>query len=276
MNAPDSFNSDCQPVRAGRCDRLAVEIYPTRQAMGQAAARAVAHYMRENLASHEYVAMIFAAAPSQNEFLAALAEEPDLDWARVIAFHMDEYIGLPPNAPENFGQFLRTRLFDRVKPGVVYYLNGNAPKPEEEARRYSELLAANPLDIACLGIGENGHLAFNDPPVADFADPERVKIVEIDEVSRLQQVHDGCFARLEDVPNRALTVTIPPLIGARIVSCVVPSPSKANAVRNTLHGPIATTCPASILRQHEQAILYLDQDSAGLIEADLRPFDGGR
>jgi glucosamine-6-phosphate deaminase len=266
MNATGSFNSGPQPGRVAQYDRLAVEIYPTRLAAGQAAARAVAQSMRMHLTSHNRVAMVFAAAPSQNEFLAALAEEPDLDWKRVIAFHLDEYLGLPSDAAQNFGSFLRSRLFDLVKPGVVHYLDGNVPDSDAEARRYSKLLAANPLDIACLGIGENGHLAFNDPAVADFVDPERVKIVEIDEVSRLQQVHDGCFARLEDVPTRALTVTIPPLVGATVVSCVVPGPSKGIAVRDALCGPIATSCPASILRRHEHATLYLDPDSAQLMQ----------
>ncbi len=265
MNVQRSNRTGPQPERIERYEQLVVEIYPTRQAMGQAAARTVAHSMQETIARHGRVAMIFAAAPSQNEFLAALATEPDLDWTRVIAFHLDEYLGLPPDAPQNFGNFLRARLFDQVRPGVVHYLNGSAPNPDAEARRYSELLTANPLDIACLGIGENGHLAFNDPAVADFADPQTVKLVEIDEVSRLQQVHDGCFACLTDVPTRALTVTIPPLIAAKAVFCVVPAPSKAIAVRNALCGPIATSCPASILRRHERAVLYLDRDSARLI-----------
>jgi glucosamine-6-phosphate deaminase len=260
-----STGTGTHPDRVDRFDRLAVEIYLTRLAMGQAAARAVANRIRKCFEIQDRVAIVFAAAPSQIEFLAALAQEKDLDWMRVIAYHLDEYVGLPANAPQNFGNFLRERLFDIVKPGLVHYLNGNAADPEAEARRYSALLAANPVDIACLGIGENGHLAFNDPPVADFADPESVKIVEVDDVSRLQQIHDGCFARLEDVPNRALTVTIPPLIAAPAVYCVVPAPSKAVAVRNTLLGPIATTCPASILRRHEQAVLYLDQDSSRLV-----------
>jgi glucosamine-6-phosphate deaminase len=251
--------------RTERVDSLLVEVYPDRQSLGVAAGRAVARRMRQELAAHDRIAMMFAAAPSQNEFLATLAEESDLDWGRVIAFHMDEYIGLPAGAPQSFGHFLRERLFDRVKPGQVHFLDGNAPDPEAEARRYAELMSNQLLDFACVGIGENGHLAFNDPPIADFADPFAVKIVEMDEISRLQQVHDGAFARVEEMPRRALTVTVPPLFGARIVSATVPGPTKVTAVRDTLRGPIATSCPASILRRHPDATLYLDRDSAALV-----------
>jgi glucosamine-6-phosphate deaminase len=257
--------TDAAPERVAHFDNLRVEIYPNRQLLGEAAARAVAARVRDLLARQDRVAMIFAAAASQSEFLAALAVAPDLDWRRVVAFHLDEYLGLAPDAPQNFGNFLRARIFDRVRPGTVHYLNGNAPDPHAEAARYAALLAAHPLDVACVGIGENGHLAFNDPPVADFADPRAVKLVEIDEISRNQQVHDGAFARLEDVPRLALTVTIPPIVGARHLSCVVPAPAKAPAVRDTLLGPIATSCPASILRRHEHAVLYLDRDSARLL-----------
>lgn len=265
MTSRASSNSGPRPERVEQSDRLVIEVYRSRHEMGQAAAVTVARHMRQALARNDRVRMIFAAAPSQNEFLAALAAEPDLDWQRVIAFHMDEYLGLPREATQAFGTFLRIRLFDRVQPSTIHYLDGTSPNPEAEAQRYGALLAANPLDIACVGIGENGHLAFNDPPVADFNDPRPVKIVEVDEVSRLQQVHDGCFKDIADVPRRALTVTIPPLVGARVISCVVPGPTKAHAVHDTLHGPITTRCPASILRRHPQAILYLDPGSAHLI-----------
>jgi glucosamine-6-phosphate deaminase len=221
--------------------------------------------MRQELAARDRIAVMFASAPSQNEFLATLVAETDIDWSRVVAFHMDEYIGLAPDAPQSFANFLRLRLFDRVNPGVVHYLDGAATDPLAEARRYAQLLAAHPLDIACVGIGENGHLAFNDPWVADFDDPVGVKIVEIDEISRHQQVHDGTFARFEDVPPVALTVTMPPIVGARLVSAVVPGPTKARAIRDTLRGPIATSCPASILRRHPNARLAIDRDSAALI-----------
>lgn len=254
-----------EPDWEARFGRVLVRAYRTRSAMGQAAAKTVADQMRRLLADKEHVAMVFAAAPSQEEFLAALVEEPDLAWDRVVAFHLDEYVGLSPDAPQGFGNFLRARLFDRVRPGAVNYLDGNAPDLAFEAARYSHLLATHPLDIACVGIGENGHIAFNDPPVADFADPVAVKVVELDPVCRAQQVHDGCFARLEEVPTRALTLTVPGIVAATWVSCVVPASSKAQAVRDTLRGPVAPSCPASILRRHERATLYLDRDSASLV-----------
>ncbi|HLZ09923.1 MAG TPA: glucosamine-6-phosphate deaminase [Chloroflexota bacterium] len=264
MSAGDA-DVDSRPDRVERFENLLVEIHPDRRALGRAAGRAAARRMRQELAGHDRIAVMFAAAPSQNEFLATLGAESDLDWSRVIAFHMDEYIGLPAGALQSFGHYLRSRLFDRVKPGVIHFLDGNATDPEAEARRYADLLKAQPLDLAFVGIGENGHLAFNDPPIADFADPLAVKIVEMDDISRLQQVHDGAFARVDEMPRRALTVTIPPLVGARMVSATVPGPTKITAIRDTLRGPIASTCPASILRRHRNAVLYLDRDSAALI-----------
>lgn len=206
--------------------------------------------------------MIFAAAPSQNEFLASLIDEPGLDWSRVTAFHMDEYLGLPADAPQRFGNFLRARLFNRVHPGVVHFID-SASETAAECARYGALLRAAPIDIVCLGIGENGHIAFNDPPVADFDDPDMVKPVELDLPCKEQQVHDGCFATIADVPNHALTLTIPMLLSGAYLSCVVPGTAKRRAIRDTLHGPITTACPASILRRHPACVLYLDRDSAG-------------
>jgi len=209
--------------------------------------------------------MVFASAPSQEEFLAALAVQPDLDWRRVIAFHMDEYVGLPNDAPQGFGRFLRQRVFDRVQPGVVHYLDGDAPDLDEESARYGALLRRYPPDITCAGVGESGHLAFNDPPFADFEDQALVKIVRLAEQSRHQQVREECFQSLKDVPELAITLTIPALFFAPYFSCVVPFRSKAEAVREMLTGPVTTGCPASILRRHPNAILYLDRESAALI-----------
>lgn len=262
METPRARDGDREPDRRRRFDRLEVGVYRTRLSMGQAAARAVADRLRILLAEKRRVAMVFAAAPSQEEFLATLATEPSLDWERVVAFHLDEYVGLAPSAPQGFGSFLRMRLFARVRPGTVQYLNGNAADLSAECARYARLLADDPLDVACIGIGENGHVAFNDPPVADFDDPRVVKVVELDPICRAQQVHDGCFAHLEEVPTRALTLTVPAIFGATWVHCIVPASSKARAVHDTLLGPVDTSCPASILRRHERATLYLDRDSA--------------
>jgi glucosamine-6-phosphate deaminase len=255
--------------RVFRVDQLKVEVHANRQHMGEAAARAVAQTIQTigiDLNAHEWIPMIFASAPSQDEFLTALAKEPNLDWERVAAFHMDEYIGLPPNAPQSFGKYLRQRLFDQVRPGLIHYLDGNNPNLAEEIGRYSKLLQAYPTRITCAGIGENGHLAFNDPPLADFKDEALLRVVDLASRSRQQQVNDGCFDHVEDVPKRALTLTIPVLISSANFTCVVPGRSKAEAVRRMLTGPITADCPASILRQHPNATLYLDLESADLIE----------
>jgi glucosamine-6-phosphate deaminase len=253
------------PVETRRVDRLEVRVYANRAALGEAAAADAAAAMRVALAERGRVRVAFAAAPSQVEFLAALAAAPEIDWSRVTAFQLDDYVGLPEEAPQRFAQFLRTHLFDRVRPGEVQPIGAvrNTAEAVDECRRYAARLAAAPLDLVCLGIGENGHLAFNDPPVADFADPERVKLVELDEACRQQQVNDGCFPVLDRVPTHAITLTIPMLLSGRRLVCVVPGPRKREAVRQTLAGPIATACPASILRTHSACALYLDRDSDG-------------
>ena len=246
-------------------DKLTVKIYDTRAAMGRDAAREAAACMRALLAEKDEINMIFAAAPSQNEFLAALAEEPDIDWGRINAYHMDEYVGLDCDAaPQSFARFLKDALFDRVPFRTVNLLNGKGDA-QAEAARYSELLRAHPVDIVCMGIGENGHIAFNDPGVADFNDDKLVKVVPLDLTCRTQQVHDGCFAKLEDVPTHAFTLTIPALMAAAHHFCMVPAATKAEAVRATLTGPIAETCPATILRTAPHATLYCDGDSASLL-----------
>lgn len=245
-------------------DALRVRIFETREAMGAAAAADIAAAIRRVLEKKEHCAMIFAAAPSQNEVLSALAAA-DIDWGRVHAYHMDEYIGLPGDAPQGFANFLRRALFDRVPFGRVCCLDSQG-KPEEEAARYAALLERDPTDIVVMGVGENGHIAFNDPPVADFRDPVLVKPVELDPVCRMQQVHDGCFPRLEDVPEMAMTLTVPALCRAGEAFCIVPARTKAPAVREMLEGAVDEHCPASVLRRHPRAALYLDGESASLLE----------
>jgi glucosamine-6-phosphate deaminase len=249
------------PVAVMRAGSLKVETYGTRAAMGAAAAVFVARRMRSLMAGRGAARMIFASAPSQVEFLDALAAEPDLDWSRVTAFHMDEYIGLGPDAAQSFGRFIREHLLDRVGVGRAHFIDGTASVPAECAR-YAALLRDAPIDIVCMGIGENGHVAFNDPPVADFNDRLAVKAVELDERCRQQQVHDGCFPSFDAVPRHALTLTVPSLMSAAMVSVVVPAPSKADAVHAAVYGPIATACPASILKRHSNATMFLDLDSA--------------
>ena len=243
-------------------DKLKVRMLLSREEMGRAAAEDCAARLRELLAQQEYVNMIFAAAPSQNETLAALVAAPDIDWTRVRAFHMDEYVGLATGAPQTFGTYLREHIFGLVPFAAVHYLQPDAPDAKAECARYGELLEKYPADICCLGIGENGHIAFNDPGVADFDDPKPVKIATLDEVCRMQQVHDGCFPTLEAVPKRAMTLTIPSLVRAKYMFCSVPGKSKRAAIRRTLTEPITADCPATILRRHPHAILYCDRDSS--------------
>ena len=206
--------------------------------------------------------MIFAAAPSQNEFLSHLIHDKRIDWTRINAFHMDEYIGIHPEAPQSFGHFLRIRIFDKVPFKKVNYLNGLAENLEEECQRYADLLTKHPVDIVCLGIGENGHIAFNDPDVADFNDPKLVKVVELDPICRQQQVNEKCFMTLDLVPKEALTLTIPALLRAEWMFCIVPFKNKAQAVYQTVYGEVSEKCPASILRRKENSSLYLDPESA--------------
>ena len=249
-------------IRSFSADALRVYVYDSRSAMGQAAADAAANHLRALLAEKDRVNMIFAAAPSQNEMLDALCAAPGIDWTRVRAFHMDEYIGLPQGAPQAFSAFLHAHIFDRLPFGEVHCLNPQAEDAKAECRRYSELWSRYPVDIVCLGIGENGHIAFNDPWVADFDDPDPVKIVPLDPVCRQQQVNDGCFQRLSDVPERAITLTIPALARAAHLVCTVPAASKADAVAWTVQGEISAKVPATVMRRHPSAGLYLDPDSA--------------
>ena len=249
-------------------DTLLVRAYDSRTAMGEAAAHDCAAKLRELLAAKNEVNMIFAAAPSQNEMLAALVREPGIDWSRVNAFHMDEYVGLPADAPQGFGNFLRDRIFSKLPFKSVNYLNGQNPDREAECARYSAPLKEHPISIVCMGIGENGHIAFNDPPVADFHDPHLVKLVKLDEVCRNQQVHDGCFAKLSDVPTHAFSLTVPMLMSGKYLYCVVPAATKAEAVRRMLSWDVSEACPATALRRHDNSFLYLDADSSSLIGKD--------
>lgn len=209
--------------------------------------------------------MIFAAAPSQNDFTRELIADTSIDWSRINAFHMDEYIGLDEDAPQAFGNFLKERIFNKVPLKSVHLINGNAKDSEAECRRYADLLTKFPADIVCCGIGENGHIAFNDPPVADFNDPALVKVVELEQSCRQQQVNDNCFLRIEDVPTRAYTLTIPALMRSGHVFCIVPTELKAQAVYDTINGEVDESCPASVLREKEGAVLYIDEPAASLL-----------
>lgn len=244
---------------------LKVSIYPTRKEMGKSAADAAAQRLRELLQHREEVNIIFAAAASQVEFLDALALERDIAWERVNAFHMDEYIGLPVSHPQRFGNFLQERIFSKLPLKKVYFLNETADDTEAECARYAALLQQMPPDVTFMGIGENTHLAFNDPHVADFNDPVLVKIIDLDEPCKQQQVHDGCFPTVADVPSWAYTLTIPALLQSTYIFAMVPGKNKARAIKHTLTEEISEKYPSTSLRNHPNAVLFLDEDSAALI-----------
>jgi glucosamine-6-phosphate deaminase len=230
--------------------------------MGLAAARAVADVIRDLLARDGRAAVIFASAPSQNEFLAALRQEPGIDWPRLTAFHLDEYVGIAPDHPASFRRFLVDRLFDHVEVAAFHGLDGQSPDLASECARYAGLLRQAGPALAILGIGENGHLAFIDPPVCDFAEQADVRVVELDEPCRKQQVNDGCFPSLTEVPRTALSLTVPFLMKVPRAVAIVPGPAKRSAIAAAIRGPVTTACPASILRRHRDATLFLDEDSA--------------
>ena len=252
-------------MKAYKVDKLTVKIYKDRPEMGAAAAREISDRIRALLAKRAEINMIFAAAPSQSEVLAALVADRAIEWGRVNAYHMDEYIGLDKDAPQGFGNFLRAHIFGRLPFKRVNYIDIAATDAGAEAQRYGKLIDEHPADIVVLGIGENGHIAFNDPPVADFNDAKTVKPVMLDERCRIQQVNDGCFKSIDEVPTHALTLTVPALTRAPYLFCIVPAATKAPAVRETLLGSIDEHCPASVLRMHENAVLYLEAESAGLL-----------
>ncbi len=242
-----------------------VEIYDTRAAMGAKAGRDAAETLRRLLGTKDELNVMFAAAPSQNEVLAQLLEEKNIDWGRVNAFHMDEYIGIAPDHPAGFARFLERAIFGRLPFKSVNYIDCTAADPELEAARYAALLEQHPLDVCILGVGENGHIAFNDPGVADFDDAVLAKVIDLDERSRMQQVNDGCFARIEEVPKKAITVTIPGLTGAKYLYCSVPCATKAQAIGRMFTGEIALDCPATVLRRTPNSFVYLDKDSAAML-----------
>ena len=247
------------------CGNMRCRVFDTRDEMGVCAGTEAALKIKELLSGKNEINVMFAAAPSQNETLQVLMADPDIDWTRVNGFHMDEYVGLDEHHPAGFRNFLRKAVFEKKNFKSVHLLNGNAEDPEEEAERYSGLLREYPLDVCILGVGENGHIAFNDPPVADFRDSKLVKVVKLDPVCREQQVHDGCFGELSEVPTHALSVTIPGLCTAKWMYCSVPAATKANAVKHMIHDSVSTACPATILREQAHAFLYTDREAGKML-----------
>lgn len=252
-------------IREWKAEKLAVSAFDTEAEMGKAAARDVAAEILRLQKSKDEINLMFAAAVSQQEFWDALLQYPEIEWERIRAFHMDEYCGLPEGDPHSLSRFLCSRFLDRVPVKHRCFLDGACKDPEAECRRYGALLEEFPCDLTFLGIGDNGHLAFNDPHVADFHDVKAVKTVDIDEISKQQQVNAGNFPDTESVPSLAFTVTVPALLKGGKLFCMAPTSYKAQAVHDTLCGPVSETCPASILRRCPEARLYLDRSSAELV-----------
>jgi len=257
--------ADMEEARTWTVGGATVVVHPDQATMAQAAADQAAQVMREAVAARGVVHAMFATGNSQLAFIAALlGDTPDVPWNQTVVFHMDEYVGVGPDHPAGFQRWIRERIVERAHPKAAYYVEGLAD-PEAECRRYAELLRTHPLDLCCLGIGENGHLAFNDPPVADFDDPLDVKVVELDQACRAQQVNEGHFPDLEAVPARAITVTVPALLRAGLVLAIVPEARKAEPVLTALTAPVTTSCPATALRTIDHATIHLDPDSARLL-----------
>jgi len=265
MSTNETLSGSVAATQTFTADALQVRVFADEARMARDAAEVASSYLKDTLSRQGGAAVILATGNSQIRFLEAVVALGGVDWSQVPLVHMDEDLGIDPGHKASFRRYMRERVEARLHPRAFHYLEGDSLEPLAECDRYSRLLEAQPIDLCCLGIGENGHLAFNDPPVADFEDPRKVKIVKLDEACRLQQVGEGHFPNLDAVPQYALTLTIPMLCSARRMLCIVPEKRKAQAVKDSLQGPIDTACPGSILRKQTHATLFLDAESASLI-----------
>jgi glucosamine-6-phosphate deaminase len=255
-----------KPIKTFTADSLPVRVFETENDMATDVANTVHDYLVETINQQGQATAILATGNSQIQFLRNLADLGGIDWSKMTLFHMDEYLGVDENHPACFRRYMRERVETQVKPRAFHYLGGDAPEPIAECERYESLLKNQPIDLCCMGVGENGHIAFNDPPVANFEDERLVKIVELDVACRMQQVNEGHFPNLEAVPKYALTLTVPALCSAKKIICVAPEARKAKPVKALIEGPISTDCPASYLRTQPQATLYVDKDSTKLLQ----------
>jgi len=245
-----------------------IAVYPSRDALGKAASHKAAEIIRHAIAVRGFARILVATGNSQLDVVKHLVGER-VDWSKVDVMHLDEYVGIEPDHPASFHLWIRTRFVEKTRPRSVAYLNGLSADPDEEAKRYARLLSSGPLDLAFVGVGENGHIAFNDPHVADFNDPLLVKRVALDETSLRQQVGEGHFPDLASVPKEALSVTCSGLMRAEHWICCVPERRKAAAIKAALEGPLTTACPGSLIREHPRAFVYLDIDSSSLLSSPL-------
>ena len=253
------------PKRIFAVDALSIRVYEEKKALAQDAALFAHNYLQFILTRQKIATVVLATGNSQIEFLKALTTQYNLDWSRIICFHLDEYLGITADNPASFGYYLQHKVDKQISLHKFHYLKGDALQPLEECARYSKLLQKQPLDLCLLGIGNNGHLAFNEPTVADFVDSQAVKIVRLEEINRQQQVNGGYFTSLEAVPQYAYTLTIPTICSAKKILCLAPGLHKAEIVNKMLKEAIKEDCPASILRRQKQAILFLDRHSASLV-----------
>ncbi len=240
-------------------------VYATKDEMGAAAANAAAEAISHAIQENGLAYIILATGASQFQMLEHLVAAEGIDWRKVIMFHLDEYIGLGPDHPASFRKYLKERFVNKVAPlREVHFVKGNAGDPARECRRLARLISAHPIDVACVGIGENGHLAFNDPP-ADFETEEPYLVVQLDERCRKQQLGEGWFEALEKVPWRAISMSVRQILKSKQIVVTVPDERKAEAARNALEGPVTPQCPASILQQHENCAIFLDEPAAALL-----------
>lgn len=257
---------DVKPAKTLKADKLSVEVYHSDTDLGQAAANFTVKALEKILAEQEQANFLSGTGASQFKYYEALVKSEGVDWSKVTCFHLDEYLDMTMEHPASFRKFMQERFWDIVQPKAYHMLGGDAEDIGTEVARYEQLLRDHPIDLAVIGVGENGHIAFNDPPVADFNDPQLVKVVELEKACRKQQMGEGWFPTLENVPTKALSLTIPAMMGAKVLGVVVPDARKANAIHNALYGPVGTACPASVLRTHKKATLFLDGPSASKLK----------
>lgn len=265
MDSATNSGSWQRAARSFNADALNVRVFSSLDDLATDAALEVNNHLRTTLAAKGSAAAILATGNSQIQFLRKLVALEGVDWSKITLFHMDEYLGIDPNHKASFRRYLREKVQTLVQPKAFHFMEGDTDLPLEECARYESLLEAQPIDLCCLGVGENGHLAFNDPPVARFEDKHRIKLVKLDDACKMQQVKEGHFPSLDAVPPYAFTLTIPALCSARKMICIAPEKRKAEPIRNALQGPISTACPASFLRKQKHCTLLLDHDSASLL-----------
>ncbi|MFW5944489.1 MAG: glucosamine-6-phosphate deaminase [Bacteroidota bacterium] len=244
---------------------MKIQVYSTKKDTSQKAAQQAAEILKEAINRNNKATFIAATGLSQTDFLDYLSQDTDIDWSKTEMFHLDEYVGIPETHPASFRKYLKERFIDKVNPGTVHLINGSTETPEDEVKRLNQLMSGKEIDVAFIGIGENGHIAFNDPP-ADFETKDPFIVVNLDQACKKQQVGEGWFASLENVPSKAITMSVSQIMKSNNIICTVPGERKAEAVKKCFEGEISPNCPASILKKHEDASIYLDEASAQLLE----------